>query len=165
MTEIHEILKNKRRQYILEYLCEEAPGVVSVRELSARIAELETGETPPASKRRESVYVSLHQSHLPKLDEAGFIDYDIRAKTVLLQDHGQEIWRKIYKRPQYTRAWGIFYTVVTLVGLFLIVGAEIGLPGLGSVPKEPLAILIFLIIAAAGLYQRAHWSSQPFQGT
>ena len=69
-VEIHDVLSNERRQKVLELLRDNGhDGSMTARELSERIAEHETGESPPPRNIRQSAYVSLHQTHLPKLDE------------------------------------------------------------------------------------------------
>ena len=66
-VEIHDVLSNERRQMVLDRL-RESGGTMSARDLSEYIAERETGESPPPRNIRQSAYVSLHQTHLPKLD-------------------------------------------------------------------------------------------------
>lgn len=82
--EIHEILSNERRSYLLELLVAESPRELS--ELAEAIAAAEAGEEPPPRNIRQSVYVSLHQSHLPKLTEVGFVEYDETEKVVTITD-------------------------------------------------------------------------------
>lgn len=69
------VLGNQRRRYVVEYLW-------TVEERSATVAEIVdwivAQEHPDGytSKERKSVYVSLHQTHLGRLDGANVIDYD-----------------------------------------------------------------------------------------
>ena len=87
MTEcqIHSILANERRRAVIERL-DASPGTVTVRDLSTTIAAAETGESPPPARVRESVYTSLHQTHLPKLADAGFVESDREWVDVRLTD-------------------------------------------------------------------------------
>lgn len=80
--EIHELLRNNRRRAVLRILHQtrEAPA----RDIAEQIATEETGKSPPSRNDRQSVYISLIQTHLPKLDETGTINYDERAKHVTL---------------------------------------------------------------------------------
>ena len=74
-VEIHDVLSNERRQMVIDRL-RESEGTLSARDLSEFIAERETGESPPPRNIRQSAYVSLHQTHLPKLDELGLVVLD-----------------------------------------------------------------------------------------
>jgi hypothetical protein len=76
--DIHDVLRNERRRHTLELLRDNGE-TSSVRDLSEEVAALETGESPPPRNIRQSVYVSLHQTHLPKLDDLGIAVYDADA--------------------------------------------------------------------------------------
>lgn len=54
-TDVHEVLKNKRRRMALELLREAENGMVSVRGLTERIADEETNESPAPRAKRQSV--------------------------------------------------------------------------------------------------------------
>lgn len=88
-TEIHEVLSNERRVRILECLRRDDEWELSA--LAEEIAAVETGERPPPRNKRQSVYVTLNQTHLPKLDSLGIVDYDSRRKTVALRPDGFEM--------------------------------------------------------------------------
>lgn len=88
--EIHDILRNGRRRAVIEFLSEH-DGRATIRELSEYIATLESGENPPPRNVRQSVYVSLHQTHLPKLDGLGVVDYDTDSKEVELHDRASHV--------------------------------------------------------------------------
>lgn len=71
---VYEILANPRRRATIRHLTTTASGrTVSLRDLATAIAAAETGQSPPPRASRESVYNSLHQTHLPKLDELGVV--------------------------------------------------------------------------------------------
>lgn len=73
-SDIFGILQNDRRRYVLEIL--RSKGNQSVRFLSEEIARLESGEDDPKSTLRKSVYVSLLQTHIPKMESLGVINYN-----------------------------------------------------------------------------------------
>lgn len=75
--EIFHILQTRRRRDVLRYL-RRADGPVRLGELAERVAAREQGTTVDAltSSERQRVYISLYQSHLPKLDREGIVDYD-----------------------------------------------------------------------------------------
>lgn len=86
--EIHDILRNDRRREVIEFLFEHDRRT-TIRELSEHIAAIESGEDPPPRNVRQSVYVSLHQTHLPKLEGLGVVDYDTDSKDIELRDQAE----------------------------------------------------------------------------
>ncbi|WP_331233389.1 DUF7344 domain-containing protein [Natronorarus salvus] len=88
--EIHDILRNDRRRAVITVL-DERGGSATIRELSERIATLESNEDPPPRNLRQSVYVSLHQTHLPKLDALDIVDYDTDTKRVELREESADV--------------------------------------------------------------------------
>lgn len=80
--QIHELLRNSRRRAVLRIIHQQREA--TARDIAEQIATEETGERPPSRDDRQSVYISLIQTHLPKLDATGTIEYDDRAKHVAL---------------------------------------------------------------------------------
>lgn len=65
------LLKNERRRYVVRELDE----TMLFRDLAERVAENQYGPNY-SSDERKSVYVSLFQAHIPRLEEAGFVVKD-----------------------------------------------------------------------------------------
>lgn len=151
-VEIHDILSNERRQLILQFL-QAASGSMTAQELAERIAEAETGTAPPPRNIRQSAYVSLHQTHLPKLDELGVIEYDHIEKTVRLSDRAAEVRFYMESVPKYGLSWSEYYIVVSALGLLLIVASEIGVPVIADIGALTLSAVVLVLIAASGVYQ------------
>ncbi|SEH14202.1 hypothetical protein SAMN04487967_1492 [Natronorubrum sediminis] len=84
-----DVLANHRRHYVLHYL-EEADESVSLAELADHIAITEHDEDRSAIAdygdallgTRRRVMLSLRHLHIPKLEAAGAVDFDIDANTV-----------------------------------------------------------------------------------
>ncbi len=74
---------------VLELLGRERTWDLS--DLAEEIAAAETGERPPPRNKRQSVYVTLHQTHLPKLAHHDVVDYDSERKTVTVEPRGLAI--------------------------------------------------------------------------
>ncbi len=104
-SQIHNVLRNERRRETIRYL-RQAGDSLAVDDLAEHIATLETGETPPPRNVRKSVYVSLHQTHLPKLDDLGIVEYDQRSKELLLKDRAREVEVYMEVVPQTRRFVG-----------------------------------------------------------
>lgn len=73
------LLQSGRRRAVLRYLvAHEAESGTRMRDLAEAVAawENETTVARLTSAQRQRVYIALYQSHLPKLDEYGVIDYN-----------------------------------------------------------------------------------------
>jgi len=151
-TEIHDILRNDRRRRVLEHL-QESLGSVTVRELSETIAAREAGESPPPRPLRESVYNSLHQTHLPKLDDEGVVDYDKHRKTVELQSGARDVNVYMEVVTKYGVTWADYYRSVATLALALVVASELGTPVVEAAPPLLWASLSLAAVAASTAYQ------------
>lgn len=80
LTEVFDILKNKRRMLLVELLADER-GATDLSTVAETIADIEGG-TGTYSQRRKRVRVALYQSHLPKLDDFGVVEYDKRSGSI-----------------------------------------------------------------------------------
>ena len=160
-VEIHEVLSNERRQLILEFL-RDGGGILTARELSERIAEVETGESPPPRNIRQSAYVSLHQTHLPKLDELDIVEYDQSAKTVELNERAEQVSVYMETVPKYGLAWSEYYLAVSTLGLLFIIAGEVGVPVLASIGSLALASATFVLIIGSAVYQTYAQQSSVF---
>lgn len=80
---ILDVLSNERRREVCRCVASEDPSS-TLRELSECLAAREN-DVPVAelsSAERKRAYVALYQIHLPKMDDAGVIDFDTDRKTV-----------------------------------------------------------------------------------
>ena len=149
--EIHDVLRNHRRRLAIKVL-QDSDGSASVRELSEDIAARETGEDPAPRNKRQSVYVSLHQTHLPKLDELGIVEYDSDSNTVRLQERVEEVEVYMEVVPQYGLSWGEFYFGLGLLGLLTTVATWVGVPGVATFDTTAIAVVFFLLLMGTSAY-------------
>jgi hypothetical protein len=73
------ILQNARRRAVLRYLAEhDDTDRFVMRDVAEEVAAWEHDTTVQqlVSDERQRVYIALYQSHLPKLDKHGIIDYN-----------------------------------------------------------------------------------------
>ena len=147
--EIHDILRNDRRRLAIKCLREQ-DGALSVRDLSEEVATRETGEAPAPRDKRRSVYVSLHQTHLPKLDDLGIVDYDPDGKTVELAANADalEAYLDVHNGvpPGY-------YAGLGLLGGTALLGAVAGVPGLRAVGPAGVGFALSAALVGAALYE------------
>lgn len=83
LDEVFGLLKNRRRRDVLRHLAG-TEETMRLGELAERIAarECEKDVSQITSKERKRVYVSLYQCHMPKLADAGVVNYDKARGTI-----------------------------------------------------------------------------------
>ena len=75
-TKCLELLASQHRQALLEQLEAEASGSHTLESLASALVRSDEMD------RFQQVSLSLHHVHLPKLDDAGVLEYDPNCKTV-----------------------------------------------------------------------------------
>ena len=114
-SEIHNVLRNDRRRHAIRHL-RRTDGPISVDTLAEHIAALETDESPPPRDVRKSVYVSLHQTHLPKLNDLEIIDYDQREQMLELCERAEEVEVYMEVVPEGDISWATYYLGISGLG-------------------------------------------------
>jgi hypothetical protein len=151
---VYDILANPRRRGTIRHLTETAGGrTVSLRDLATAIAAEETGQSPPPRSCRESVYNSLHQTHLPKLDELGIVEYDRKARAVSVRDSAREIDRYMELLTPYGFTWGEYYRTLGIVSLVSTVASLASVPVLRAVDPLLWASGFLVVFVVSITYQ------------
>lgn len=132
--EIFEALSNERRRCALYYLRQrDAPVALSdiVDYVAAWQYDQPVSQLDPND--RMCVYSALHQAHLPKLDAAGFVDYDSEAGEVHPRD--EAVYAQLYLEydPGNDIPWSGLYLGLVGIGAFVA-----GLQALSVFPFEQL---------------------------
>jgi hypothetical protein len=81
----YELLANRRRRECVRYLARrtsDGSETVSVRKVADGVADAVADAESAPENLRQSVYTSLSQHHLDKLDEYGVIEYDPDSRSV-----------------------------------------------------------------------------------
>jgi len=153
---IYEILANRRRRETIRHLAETTEGgPISLRELSEEIAARETETSPPPSDVRESVYNSLHQTHLPQLDDLGVVTYDRDARAVTLSTRARDLSAYMEVVTDHGLTWSEIYRTIGVVGLTTVVAAQAKAPLVGAL--DPLVcstvfLALFAVVTASQLW-------------
>ena len=94
---VFDLLSSPRRRTALQVLHEEGDVIDDLRTLADHVAARETGKQPDQLTRpeRKRVYVSLYQTHIPKLEEAGAITFDKDDNLWLLENVFAPVVRRI----------------------------------------------------------------------
>ncbi|NHN59692.1 MULTISPECIES: hypothetical protein [Halorussus] len=151
---VFDVLKNRRRRYALHYL-RRADGSVQLSELAEQVAAWENDITVDAisAAERKRVYTALYQSHLPKLDDAGIVEYNQNRGIVELSTAAEQLDVYLDLESQPDVPWANWYLGLAVGGLGLLSGAWLGLPPLSAVADVLLATVI---VAAFGSVALAH---------
>lgn len=155
---VFDILSNRRRRYVL-YFLKGREDPTKLRELSERIAAWENACEPErvTSKERKRVYTALHQSHLPKMDRAGVVDYDPDRGTIELTEATSRFDVYLEVVPRTELDWGEFYLGLGALGTLIA-----GLVAVGVYPftlLSPVGYLFLyglaaLVVGAVHTYHR-----------
>lgn len=79
VDELFTVLADPHCRTIIFYFRNTSTEVATVADLTS---EVESGVTD------EEIAIQLHHSALPRLDDAGIVEYDPRSNTVRYLDHG-----------------------------------------------------------------------------
>jgi len=76
--ELFDVLSNQRRRFAVHLLKREEDDSIAIGDMAEQIAAWENGieTTEITGNERKRVYTALQQSHLPKMDKAGVIDFN-----------------------------------------------------------------------------------------
>ncbi|WP_452166716.1 DUF7344 domain-containing protein [Halogranum rubrum] len=87
-SDIPPIFDNKRRQHVARYLLRNG-GEGQISEIADQVAAWENGAPIKdlSSGERKQVYVALHQTHLPRLEEENILKFDQDSGEVRLNRH------------------------------------------------------------------------------
>lgn len=90
--ELFAILSDSRRRFVLHTL-QFADREMSVSELTADVVSWEADMTDSGTVEdvRGAVEVSLVHTHLPKMDQAGLLNYDHEGGSVRFTDYDHEL--------------------------------------------------------------------------
>lgn len=138
-----KILQNSRRVMVIKVLLE-LGGTACLREVVRRVATLESGDTPDRGQRK-SVYTSIVQNHLPKMQTAGLIEYDRESDALHLLDLPRSYRYHLETVEKGDLPWCLYYLTLSTVGIFsgLLFAAYTGFWA-GSLLTVILSSLLFV---------------------
>ncbi len=140
---IFELLKNRRRREVLTYLLE-AEETVTLGELAEQIAawENDTEVSALSSDQRKRVYVALYQTHLPKMDDAGIVEYDQDRGLISLSDNADLLMMYLDTESHKQDRWDRWYALCSVIGAALVSAAFLGLPLVSTVSTGAVAGIV-----------------------
>jgi len=164
---IFHVLQTQRRRDALRYL-KDNEGPVEMRTLAEQVAAWENDTTVEAlaSDERQRVYIALYQSHLPKLDKEGVIEYD-QSRGVVERgplaeqfdpyleanvDAGSDV---VSDGDVDSGRWIQYYRRTTAASASLLAAAWLGAPFVASLPGQVLGALVVAVYAVIATAQAA----------
>ncbi|WP_327054193.1 DUF7344 domain-containing protein [Halomicrococcus gelatinilyticus] len=159
--DVFHLLQTPRRRYVLRYL-KEHEGPAEMREIAEQVAAWENDTTVAAltSDERQRVYIPLYQSHLPKLDEEGVVEYDqsrgIVERTELANRFDRYL--EVSEEPDEedddrAHQWETYYLGISVLGALLLSGVTAGLPGVSALPPIAVGGLVVTAVTLVTLVQ------------
>ncbi|MBV0900951.1 DUF7344 domain-containing protein [Haloarcula salina] len=152
--EIFDVLQNERRRHTLQYLRENG-GPVSLGDLASHVAaqEYDCPDADVTSAQRKRVYTTLQQSHLPRMDEAGIVEYDDETGTIERTEQTEELTVYLEIVPGSEFPWREYYLSLGAVSLAIVTILWVGVyPFTLISPLVWWAVLSIVLCISAGYH-------------
>lgn len=154
-TEIFDVLSSERRRFVLSYLLD-GDGTATLNELARELGSREYDTDPDelTDTQRRRLYVSLYQTHVPKMENYGIVEYDADSGTVSPTERAREVNR--YRGPGCENGppWTVVYLGLSGVWLLLIAAAILDVGGIGAIDDQVLSLSVVLTFALLALFHR-----------
>ncbi|WP_418280218.1 DUF7344 domain-containing protein [Halorubrum sp. DTA98] len=145
---VFNVLRNQRRRLVLKAI-EDHDGSTTLSDLAEHIGGIENDKPPAAlnAQERKRVYVGLYQCHLPKMNDAGAVEFDKNRGTVERGPMADTYHTYLEREFESRRSWPRYYGGLTAVSSVALVAAVTLSSGLISIVF--LATLVALASLAA----------------
>lgn len=149
---IFDVLSSSRRRYVLYYLSQR-DDPIELPELAREVAawEMETAVEDLSPQERKRVYVSLYQTHVPKLDEVGLVEYDQDSGEVRLTGRSDRIEGFLRESPT-TRERLVSLGLVVGASFAVLVGGVFLVPTLESSLELMGLMVVWTVLVLTGAY-------------
>jgi len=147
--ELFGILRSQRRRRVLRRL-READGDATLSDLARQVAAAENRKPVDALRSQEykRVYISLYQTHLPKMDEAGVVEFDRDRGSVRRGPNADAVYARLDSDPGARRPWHRYYLALAAANLLALAAST----AVGGEPAVAAAFgLSVLALGALGL--------------
>ncbi|WP_259535332.1 hypothetical protein [Halalkaliarchaeum sp. AArc-CO] len=148
---VFEVLASSRRRLLLYHLHRRG-GKANLVDLAADVAAAET-DGPVEEEVEKRHYISLYQTHVPKLEETGFVVYDEDEREVELTDKVIEISALVGKTSNRGHRWPFYYAVIATVGLVSMILPLTGVPIVE--PPAVAGVLFGLLVVLSAVHVAA----------
>ncbi len=151
--EIFDVLQNERRRYVLQYLRRHG-GPVELGDLATRVAarEYECPVDSVSGKQRKRVYTTLQQTHLPKMDEAGIVEFDSENGVIDTTQYTDELTVYLEIVPGKEFPWREYYLSLGAVSLAVVATLWADVYPVTVIPPLVWATLFATILTVSAAY-------------
>lgn len=152
-----QMLSCRRRRHVLHYL-RQNDGSATLRTLSRRIAAWENDTDPEeiTYQQRVRVYTALRQSHLPKMDDGGVVEFDADRSTVVLTDAATQLDVYLDVVPHDDIPWSTYYAGLGALCVGFATLVLIGLPPFSMLAGGAAALLFSALFFVSGVAHVLH---------
>lgn len=153
--EVFETLSNRRRRFVLHHL-QDVDESSTLSEIAEQVAAWENDSTVDAisSSERKTVYTSLQQFHLPKMEEMGVVRFDQRDGTVALTEAATDLDIFLEVVDRYDIPWSVYYVGLSAIGGVMVALSAVGVEPFVAVPFSgwTMFVLTTLTVSAVAHY-------------
>ena len=159
--DLFDVLSNRRRRYAVHALKREH-GEADIGDVAEQVAAWEYGvDVEQVSyDERKRVYTALQQSHLPKMDEAGVVEFDKNRGTVeptsALGD--VEVYMDVVRGHEIP--WSVYYLGLSAVGASLMAAVWLGAWPFTVLPDVAWGVAVVAMFAVSALAHTYYARSQ-----
>jgi hypothetical protein len=181
--EVFDLLSSSRRRRVLRHLLRDHEPV-DLQRLADEVAAAENEKEVDqlTDRERKRVYVSLYQTHIPAMADAGVVDYDPDSGTIVpratasrLQHHlaPRSLQPELRPPPRYTNrrernlGWRLANAGLALVGITALLGIAVMSPAADPVTAVVTVGFVavgagaFSLLAARWAYEGGRHGSPP----
>ena len=143
---------------ILHYLKQNDGRQVDLRTLVDSVSawEYDSPAEDLSWKERKRVYTALRQSHLPKLDDAGVVDYDQSRGTVSLTEDAREVQMYLEYVPAHDIPWSQYYVGLTGVAGTLTLLTWLSVYPFAHLSGTALAAILVVMFGVSAVVHNYH---------
>lgn len=152
-----KMLSCRRRRHVVHYLLQRDDDV-SLHELSKRIAAWEN-DVPfeeVTYEQRMRVYTALRQSHLPKMDDKGVVEFDPSAGEARLTEDATKLEVYLDIVPHDEIPWSSYYLGLGVLSAVLVTVAGLGVFPFDLLPGITWGFVVTGLFVASALAHRHH---------
>lgn len=145
---LFDLLSSPRRRYVLYYLREKG-GPIELTDLAEKLAAWQD-DTPledVSPQARKRMYVSLYQTHIPRLEEAGLITYNPDSGEISLVEGRSSVDRYL-DDSEDERPWYWYYLGLATANAGLLGAVLVGIVQIPLTVTVGIAIGSVLLLAA-----------------
>ena len=151
--ELFDVLANQRRRFAVHLLKREEDDTIAIGEMAEQIAawENDIDAAEITGNERKRVYTALQQSHLPKMDEAGVVNFNknrgLVEPTQALED--VDVYLDVVEGREIP--WSDYYLGLSGVAAALVAAVWIGAWPFVLLPEMAWTLAIVVAFAFSAI--------------